>query len=223
MGTRIQQLLKAKGLTHQEVAAQLGVSRQAVQKWAAGTPPAHQNLVRLADVLGVKPTFIMDESPISDEEVFAISKSGVTVREGWTRVPMIDISASCGHGSAGNDFPEIIGSADFADAFLRSLPGVTSINRFEIINSNGDSMEPTIERRSFCLIDRTQTRITMDAIFCIQTQSDLFIKRVMRNFDGTITLLSDNPKYPPQTIPREMMESATVIGRVVFVFNGKEI
>lgn len=80
-------------------------------------------------------------------------------------------------------------------------------------------MLPTIQRKAVCLIDTKQNRITTDAIYCIQADNNLFIKRVLRNFDGSITLISDNKKYPPQVVQRELLASAKVLGRVVLVLN----
>lgn len=232
MGTRnrIGEIIKEKGLTHLQVAESIGVSRQAVQKWATGTPPTLENLQKLAQALSVSVSDLLNAEEDRDDEDSAYEKGFVRalerepVRDGWTRVPMLDVSGSCGYGCNCDDYVEIVGAADFSNSFLRSLPGVAGLGEhFEIINAHGDSMEPTIEKRSFCLLDRNQNRITMDAIFCIQTQNDIFIKRVMRNFDGSLTLISDNPKYPPQTVPREALDSARVLGRVIFVFNGKEL
>lgn len=229
-GNRIGEIIKEKGMTHLQVAEAIGVSRQAVQKWATGTPPTLENLQKLAQALSVSVSDLLsgeddhDAKDPAEERGFVRAMEREPVRDGWTRVPMLDVSASCGYGCYCDEYVEMVGAADFSNAFLRSLPGVMGLGEhFEIINAHGDSMEPTIEKKSFCLLDRHQNRITMDAIFCIQTQNDLFIKRVMRNFDGTITLISDNPRYPPQTVPRELLDSARVLGRVIFVFNGKEL
>jgi phage repressor protein C with HTH and peptisase S24 domain len=45
----------------------------------------------------------------------------------------------------------------------------------------------------------------------------------MRNIDGTLTLISDNPLYPPKNIDRADLPQTAIIGRVVYAFNGRNI
>lgn len=53
IGKRISELRKAKGYTQEYVAAQLGVSRQAVSKWEQDqTSPDTRNLIALSQLLG---------------------------------------------------------------------------------------------------------------------------------------------------------------------------
>lgn len=49
----IREAMQAKGLTQQQVAEHLGVSRQAVQRWCQGFPPSTDRLNALATFLGV--------------------------------------------------------------------------------------------------------------------------------------------------------------------------
>ncbi len=44
---RLYQLRKGRGISQEELAHTVGVSRQAVQKWEAGPPPGSQQPVRL--------------------------------------------------------------------------------------------------------------------------------------------------------------------------------
>ena len=51
---RIQYLRKQKGLSQEELADKIGVSRQAVSKWENGTSePSTSNLIALAKLYGV--------------------------------------------------------------------------------------------------------------------------------------------------------------------------
>lgn len=84
-------------------------------------------------------------------------------------------------------------------------------------------MEPTILDRAFALVDGNQTRITADGIYCIQSFGQIFLKRVQRNVSGTLTMISDNPRYSPEAIDRDAIDSMTIIGKVIYVFNGTQL
>lgn len=38
--------------------------------------------------------------------------------------------------------------------------------------------------------------------------------------DGSVALISDNPRYAPYHLPTEALASTRIIGRVVYIFNG---
>ncbi len=217
----ISQAMKRQGLTQDQLAKKIGVSRQAVQKWSAGTPPSVENLRKLSSALGVSTDFLTGQSgQESMSRVMDMSKPPVA---GFTRVPVLSVSGSCGTGEE-NEGPElVVGAIDFADSFCHSFPGVTSVSMLEIVSSCGDSMEPTIASQSLVVVDRNQSRLIRDGIFCFRRESDLLIKRVQRRLDGSILLLSDNPAYQPQVVDKEELARAQIIGRVVYVFNGKSI
>ena len=183
--------MRKKGLTQDQVAKSLGVSRQAVQKWTAGGDSTVSNLKKLAAVLGVSVAYLTGEAEDDKSSVQRVSDPSIPPPDGYTRG--------------------------------RTFPGVSSIKRLEIVNSSGDSMEPTIAATSLLVLDRNQSTISRDGIFCFRNNSELFIKRVQRNIDGTVLLLSDNPLYKPIKVDRLQLENSEILGRVVYVFNGKSI
>lgn len=144
--------------------------------------------------------------------------------DGWTRVPVFSIEGACHDGVFENQSNalDIVRSIDFLSSFLRTLPGVVGTHQLHIVTANGDSMEPTIPHRALCLVDGGQRDITRDGIFCIQSDGQIFIKRVQRNIDRTLTLLSDNARYQPRTITRDQLEGSCVIGAVIYVLSGRE-
>lgn len=155
-----------------------------------------------------------------DERKFIkMSEDSEPPTKDWIRVPVLDIEASCGYGTEGG-LPSIVGSIDIAPEFLMSMPGVLSPRALHVVNAHGDSMEPTIMDKSFCVVDGAQTRILTDGIYCLSSENQIFIKRIQRNLDGTLTLLSDNQIYQPQHVDRATLERTTVVGRVVYVYNG---
>lgn len=133
----------------------------------------------------------------------------------FVRLPFYqDIAASAGPGalavSEQND--SVIA---FARSFLRDLGAVP--DRCSIIRARGDSMWPTIPDASLLIVDHSQTEIANGCIMVLDVDGDLLVKRVHRRLNGMIDLVSDNPTYPPETLPPADLQQLRVIGRVVYV------
>lgn len=160
----------------------------------------------------------------NDDERKYVKLSSVDepAQEDWIRIPVLDIEASCGYGSEGG-LPSIVGGIDIAPEFLLTMPGVISHYGLHVVNAHGDSMEPTIRDKAFCVVDTKQTRIMSDGIYCLTSENQIFIKRIQRNLDGTMLLISDNQIYKPQLIDKVTLERTTVVGRIVYVYNGSTI
>ena len=59
---RLQQLRKEKGMSQEELAERLGVSRQAVSKWESGaSDPSTANLIALARLFGISAEELLRE------------------------------------------------------------------------------------------------------------------------------------------------------------------
>lgn len=211
----IRAAMQARNKTQADVAMALGVTRQAVQKWQSGTPPTLTNLKRLAQYLGTTVATLTGEE---EPQYRPLDSFSVTHGEGWTIVPVIDAYGGCSTIGAFAQTGEMIGAVEFSDSFLSASPGVVGSitkERFCLVSPIGDSMEPTIGRYDHCLIDMRQCEIRGDGIYWLQIEGTYFLKRVAVNYDRSITLLSDNPRYPPQPVPRDILDSARVIGRVI--------
>ncbi len=216
--TPLSKLMEERNLTQQDVAEKLGVSRQAVQRWQSGLPIKLANLKKLASIFGVSVSFLAgDEEGAPPAGVFTNEKEEL---DGYTRVPIYSVTVGCNPDFCLQEPEFVTGFIQVADWFLRSLPGVTSLNNLSIVPSSGDSMEPTIMSRAMIVVDGNQRRINQDAIFCLRTGDQLIIKRIQRNIDGTLTLISDNRRYQPMTVRPEDMERTEIIGRVIYCFNG---
>lgn len=215
METAIGRAIKSSGMTQEAVAARMGVSRQAVTSWATlGKTPTYKNLLKLSEILGCSVGTLTGEEPQSS---YHAAQEGAPVKDGFVRVPVLSARASCGGPDVQNHCVDIVGAIDFQAYFLKSLPGVTGTSNLHIVHVHGDSMEPTIPARSLCLIDGNQRFVIGDGIYCLSARGDTYIKRVQKNLDGTLTLISDNPIYPPQTLNLEENDFVKIIGRLVLV------
>lgn len=221
----IQEAISAKGKTHAQVAEAIGVSRQAVQKWANGTAPTLDNLKKLSRYLGVSVSALSGESQEKDDDFQLIDSFTTLHGDGWTVVPLIDAYGGCSCVGAFAQTGEVIGAVEFSDSFLLASPGVTGSitkDRFRLVAAYGDSMEPTIGKYDHCLIDLHQNQIRGDGIYWIQIDGSYFLKRIAKNYDGSITLISDNVRYPSQVVPKAVVDTSNVIGRVIRIVGLKD-
>ena len=216
METTIGRAIKQSGMTQEAVATRMGVSRQAVTSWATqGKTPTFKNLLKLADILGCTVGALTGEEPLPMPSYRTADRD--LVADGFVRVPVLSASASCGGPDVQNGEVDIVGAIDFRTQYLKTLPGVTGLSNLHIVHVHGDSMEPTIPARSLCLIDGNQKAIRGDGIYCLGAHGDTYIKRVQKNLDGSLTLLSDNPVYPPQRLILDESDFVVIEGRVVLV------
>jgi phage repressor protein C with HTH and peptisase S24 domain len=224
IGERIEKAREAARLNQSELARQMGVSPQAVQKWEAGeTVPRGQRIEHLAAVLGVTVTYLMsgDEGAglrlVSDKP--ALPFMGKTVV-----VPRLDVSGSMGHGLARSDgYMDIIERMTVSTDWVRQNLSVTTPNNLAIITGRGDSMEGTYVDGDLLLVDRGVNDLQTDAVYVLSIDGELYIKRVQRQPGGFIVMISDNPKYQPITLKPADMESFEVIARVLLAWNARKM
>ena len=214
MQTPISLAIERKGLTHEQVAQALGVSRQAVTRWASGAAPTLSNLRRLAELLGVSVSLLTGENIVVIDEKGEPS-SRVEETSDLVLIPVLDVYGSCGGGGNPGDDLSPVQLIGVSPSAASSWPGVTGVNNLHIIHTLGDSMEPTLKRGSSAVIDKNQTTILADGIFILQAEAKIFIKRAKVKNAGSPTLLTNNKMSPPQTIPREIADTITVVGRLV--------
>ena len=79
LGARIRAARQAAGLSQEKLAERLGLTRQAVTKWETGqSAPSTENLLRLAEVLGVPVTALLDasapEQQMQADQIYALQK-----------------------------------------------------------------------------------------------------------------------------------------------------
>lgn len=222
MQNNLKKIMSDKGVTQQDVADALGVSRPTISNWIRSDNLPAKTAMALCAFLKVPLNELYGTSE-QTESGTVIRVSGIEPpRAGFVRIPVFDVQGACGSGAT-NEVELVTGFVDVAAWFVKSLPGVTCSKHLQIISSTGDSMEPTITNRSLVIIDTNQTALRSDGVYCLRVDDELYIKRIQRDIDGTLTMLSDNPLYQPRTIKRSDLPQTAIIGRVVYVFNGRGV
>jgi len=129
------------------------------------------------------------------------------------RIPQYEIRASAGNGCATHE-ESVIGFLEASREWVRNVihaePG-----KLAIITVDGDSMEPSLQHGEQVLLDLRRNRFDNDAVYAIQYNGLLRIKRVQILHNGHIVIKSDNPAYEPETLSNSEAADLRVIGRVL--------
>lgn len=134
-------------------------------------------------------------------------------------VPLLNVTASMGHGAAVDWAEETVQEMRFSKRWLRHHTEATSFVTLAVITAKGDSMAPTFVDGSILLVDTAYTQLKIDGVYILRREDELFIKRIQRNIDGSFDVISDNPAYKIQTIKNPLKSGLLVLGRVLVAPN----
>lgn len=133
--------------------------------------------------------------------------------ETYLPVPEYDIRAAAGAGAFVEDGAPTTHQM-FGQQWLASLTP-SPLEALSIIRVAGDSMENTLRPGDQILVDRTAQRWRGDGIYVLLFDDVLQVKRIQRDRDGGLLILSDNPNY--QAIKPHKSDSVQIIGMVLWV------
>jgi SOS-response transcriptional repressor LexA len=170
--------------------------------------PPLEVIARLAEAKGVSLDWLWKgEGPRS------LIDDGTTDAAGMVAVPVFDFHVSAGSGEvAESDVP--VARVFFERDFL--IGHGVSPRAPGLMVASGYSMKPTIDDGDPILIDRTD-REPRDKVYVFRRGGMLLIKELRRRSDGTLSLISHNPSYAPEDLPRDEADTLEIIGRVGMV------
>lgn len=180
-----------------------GVSDTSLRSYLKGSIPGIDKAVMIAKTAGVNVEWLVTGAGQR------LSEQDRT--DDFAYVPVLDVAASAGTGLLVSEetVQEVIG---FDSHWLRSQLN-TSPRELSIITVQGDSMAPTLLDGDLIFVDH-QVTDWRDGIYVFQMDGDLLIKRLQRLPGGTVSVISDNPKFPPFTVDLNNPAcDLTVIGR----------
>jgi phage repressor protein C with HTH and peptisase S24 domain len=192
-----------------DLAKAVGVSDNAIYKWVSGRgQPGMSSLVNLARAAGVS------------VEWLATGQGSTKILLDQPRTPEASIFYSTPRhalalpeaGTVLESF-QVVDYLHFHQNWFQKNLGV-DVARVVLIETRGDSMAPTIDDGDLCLVDLAEGRFKHDGLYALRDGIDLAIKRLQREPDGSLMLLSDNPVYQPI---RVAADEITIIGRVIWL------
>lgn len=188
------------------VAEREDVALKTIYNWKAGAnASAAMALARIARACGKSTDWLLG--------AIEQAGSGISIPDmaEIIEVPILDVAAGAGW-SVDNGHPEVTGHLPFPRQVLRRL-GIKP-EKVRGLHSKGDSMWPTIGDAQLVLIDTGVVELQDGRIYAVTVPDGLRLKRIQRQFDGGIVLISDNKDlYEPERIPAHEAPRIQVVGR----------
>ena len=154
-------------------------------------------------------------APLAAPDALAVQAT-VDVQPGYVANPRYNVQASAGNGAlVGHD--QIMEFLAFSERYLCETV-YTPPGHLLTIEARGDSMELTIRDGDLILIDiNPDQSLETGKVYVIRVGDELQVKRLQHRLDGGVSVLSDNPRYAPELIPRAQLEQLHILGRVLWV------
>ena len=197
-------------LTQQEFVNKLGMSLSAVSMVECGKRNISKNVKEK-----IKEIFNYD----LDKEAYIQEKEYTTVTSNIIPIPFYDVKAAANpKGELMLDYPESE-SLYFDKRWLKNILGINPYNA-SIIQAKGDSMDSGLNKSDdikdgdLLLVDNSDLNIVNNRIYIFEINNELLVKRAVQDFSGTITLYSNNSKYPPRILNEG--DNAIIVGKVVW-------
>lgn len=184
-----------------ELGKVIGKSAAQISQWMNGSPDSKtgkprslkSDTAREIEKLTGKPRAWFDQPeilPLSANEIEKI------------RIERIDMAGACGGGAIASDWPSLISSVEFPlEAVRRLFPG-RDTSGLRLVDTHGDSMEPTIPELSAIIIDTRTAHFAGDGIYFFAYAGEMYTKRLQKTPSGLVAL-SDNPHYQAFTIDED--------------------
>ncbi|WP_231583309.1 S24 family peptidase [Luteimonas sp. FCS-9] len=133
----------------------------------------------------------------------------------YLRVQQLDGEGDMGDGRINEDYPEVVRSMDFAEAYIRSVIGfVPPPGRLCLVTGRGDSMIPIIQPGDVVIVDTGVQSYEGDGVYLINSGNGQQIKGLQDRGDSIYVVSANTSLYPAFPIP-----PGAVIGGKVYVRN----
>lgn len=205
-GQRLKEERLKNQLSQEDLADKLDVKKNTVWNWE--NEKSYPNALQIMDFLdfGFDVQYILTgKRQVSDnlhDEEFSL-------------IPFFDVEVSAGFGILSDGVTEPSSHLAFRRDWLRAN-GLYE-KKLSCVMARGDSMEPTIGNRDTLLVDMSRTVPRDGHIYVIRSSDTLWVKRIQKQIDGTLLLLSDNDAYPPMHLHLDQHPDIQVIGQVIQV------
>jgi hypothetical protein len=211
-----------EGATQEWLGRETGIGSQgAVGQYLRGVIPLNlPALLSFCRVLGVSPESISPTLtalvPKTTEPVgtpIIPIEHGAETPEGYVAIQRFNLRCQAGSGHIQWEIDREVEPSTYSLRYLRDA-GIKPQNARRV-KITGDSMEPTLYDGDSALIDCGDTAVRDGKVYALRYGDGFRVKRILKKYDGSIVLVSDNKKYPEEIISAEQAaQFITILGRV---------
>jgi phage repressor protein C with HTH and peptisase S24 domain len=199
---RLLEVVEAAG-GQNALARKAGLSQSGIARLTSGGEPTLSTLKAIARASNRSLSWLadgLDDSGESDAPAGTVS------------IAILDLMAGAG-AAVDNGEVDVVGHINFDEAALSRL-GVKP-DKVRALRCRGISMEPTISDNALVLVNTAKQPLVDGHIYALRAPDGLRIKRVQRQMDGGILLISDNREmFQPERLAPDEAEQVRVLGRV---------
>jgi phage repressor protein C with HTH and peptisase S24 domain len=220
-GERVKFLRTEKSWSQTDLAERAGISQNAVAKIEQGGNTS--NVVELAKALDVSPAFLklgegMRASYAASLRPIAIWENEDDLpQDKYIFIPALEIKLSAGNGNLVWHVDERGQRQAFTQKWADRM-GIDAACAATMVVS-GSSMEPRYQDGDSVVVDYCQRDTIIDGkVYAIILNNETYIKRLFKEVDGSVRIVSDNPdksRHPDRVVMEEYMDKLAIIGRVV--------
>jgi len=215
--------INEKEMKQRRFAEQIGESEQTLVNWKTRGIPRGK-VAAVAHAMGLTYEEYCRDANARPTKTSANKRTRIAPASDSIAIPVFDVEGSMGVGRVVPSHEPVVGGLTLSREWVRGrLGSVTSLNNLAVISAFGDSMTPTFNDGDILLVDRGVSDVKIDAVYVLGRGDELFVKRLQRRLGGEIVIRSDNPLFEPETVSGEALEGVRVLGRVVWVWNGKRL
>lgn len=136
-------------------------------------------------------------------------------QEGFVMFPRYEIEVGAGPGRVVQN-EQIVDFVSFKEEWVRNFLRVPRKD-LSLLTVKGDSMSPTLNDGDMILVDLRSQRIEDSAIYVLEFDDALLVKRIQRKLDGSVVIKSDNQLYDEEIIQKDRVGALRIVGRVVWI------
>lgn len=196
---------KRLNLSQEGLGSLIDVSESTIKRWENGAAIPSDKLTLCAEN-GFDIIYILLGKHMNE-----VLKDNESFEEEFDLVNIYDVDVSAGHGSICSGDAKPVSRLAFRKDWL-SKHGLHAKDLL-IVFSKGDSMLPTIQDKEKLLVNSADKELTDGFIYVIRNHENYWVKRVQRQFDGSLLLISDNKMYPAMQLDLNEANDVEIIGR----------
>lgn len=200
----IKRLRTERGVTQEQLAAMLNVSRSTIGMYETGSrEPDFETCEAIADIFNVDMDYLIGRSPVERKKV--VIPPGFQPMPEMSAVPLVG-SIACG-------------TPILAEQNIEARIGVPALWRADFaLTCHGNSMAAMIQDGDIVCI-RKQPEVENGEIAAVRIGEEATLKRFYRQGD-TVMLQAENPAFSPLVYTRDQLNEITIEGRVVGICRG---